>query len=77
MHNYVAPASVKKRVVNRMGKLLAHDRIEAGRTALIVVDMQNYYCVHGFPIEVPLAREIVPNVNLMARAVRAAGGGVV
>jgi ureidoacrylate peracid hydrolase len=63
MHNYVAPASVKKRVVNRMGKLLANDIIEAGRTALIVVDMQNYYCFHGFPLGVPLAREIVPNVN--------------
>lgn len=43
MHNYVLPASVKDRVVSRMGKLLAHDTIEAGRTALVVVDMQNYF----------------------------------
>ena len=77
MHNYVVPASVKDRVVSRMGKLLAHDTIEADHTALIVVDMQNYFCVRGFPHEVPTSREIVPNINRMARAVRAAGGAVV
>ena len=77
MHNYVVPASVKDRVVSRMGKLLAHDTIEADHTALIVVDMQNYFCAPGFPHEVPVAREIVPNINRMARAVREAGGGVV
>jgi ureidoacrylate peracid hydrolase len=77
MHNYVVPTSVKERVVSRMGKLLAHDTIEAGRTALVVVDMQNYFCAPGFPHEVPMAREIVPNINRIARAVREAGGAVV
>ena len=77
MHNYVLPESVKKRVVSRMGKLLAHDTIDANRTALVVVDMQNYYCAPGFPHEVPMAREIVPNINRLAEAVRAAGGIVV
>jgi ureidoacrylate peracid hydrolase len=76
MHNYVLPASVKDRVVSRMGKLLANDTIEAGRTALVVVDMQNYFCAPGFPHEVPMAREIVPNINRLAEAVRAAGGAV-
>src|SRR6266852_9786761 len=77
MHRYVVPASVKDRVVSRMGRLLAHDTIEASRTALVVVDMQNYFCAEGFPAEVPLSREIVPNINHMARKVRAAGGVVV
>jgi len=77
MHNYVVPASVKDRVVSRMGKLLAHDTIEADHTALIVVDMQNYFCAPGFPHEVPVAREIVPNINRIARALREAGGAVV
>lgn len=76
MHNYVMPASVKDRVVSRMGKLLAHDTIEAGRSALVVVDMQNYFCAPGFPHEVPMAREIVPNINRLAQALRAAGGTV-
>lgn len=76
MHHYVLPASVKDRVVSRMGNLLAHDTIEAGRTALVVVDMQNYFCAPGFPHEVPMAREILPNINRLAEAVRAAGGAV-
>jgi ureidoacrylate peracid hydrolase len=77
MHRYVVPASVKDRVVSRMSRLLAHDTIEAGRTALVVVDMQNYFCAQGFPAEVRLSREIVPNINRMAKTVRAAGGAVV
>ncbi|HLW70167.1 MAG TPA: cysteine hydrolase [Candidatus Binataceae bacterium] len=77
MHNYVLPASVKARVVSRMGKLLAHDTIDAAHTALVVIDMQNYYCAPGFPLEVPMARAIVPNINRMAAAMRAAGGVVV
>jgi len=77
MHRYAIPAWVKERVLRRQGKLFAHDTIEAGRTALVVVDMQNYFCAEGFPAEVPLARAIVPNINRLAKAMRAAGGTVV
>ena len=77
MHRYVMPESVKDRVLRRQGKLFSHDTIEAGRAALVVVDMQNYFCAEGFPAEVPLSRGIVPNINRMARAMRAAGGTVV
>ena len=77
MHRYVMPESVKDRVLRRQGKLWSHDTIEAGRAALVVVDMQNYFCAAGFPAEVPLSRGIVPNINRMARAMRAAGGTVV
>ena len=41
MHRYVVPESVKARVIRRQGKLFSHDTIDAGRTALVVVDMQN------------------------------------
>ena len=77
MHPYTLPASVKERVIRRQGKLTSHDTIDAGRTALVVVDMQNYFVAEGFPLEIPLAREIVPNINRLARALRAAGGSVV
>ena len=76
MHSYAIPASVKDRVIRRQGKLVSHDTIDAARTALVVVDMQNYFVAEGFPLEVPLARDIVPNVNRLARALRAAGGTV-
>src|SRR5258706_16428309 len=77
MHRYVMPESVKDRVLRRQGKLWSHDTIAAGRTALVVVDMQNYFCAEGFPAEVPLSRAIVPNINRLATAMRAAGGTVV
>jgi ureidoacrylate peracid hydrolase len=77
MHRYVMPESVKDRVLRRHGRLLSHDTIEAGRAALVVIDMQNYFCAEGFPAEVPLARAIVPTINRLARAMRAAGGTVV
>ena len=77
MHRYVLPEWVKERVLRRQGKLFANDTIAAGRSALVVVDMQNYFCGEGFPAEVPLSRAIVPNINRLARAMRAAGGTVV
>jgi ureidoacrylate peracid hydrolase len=77
MHNYVIPQAVKDRVIRRQGKLFGHDTIDAARTALVVVDMQNYFVAEGFAAEVPAARGIVPNINRMAGALRAAGGTVV
>jgi ureidoacrylate peracid hydrolase len=77
MHRYIMPDWVKERVLRRQGKLFANDEIEAARTALVVVDMQNYFCAEGFPAEVPLSRAIVPNINRLATAMRAAGGTVV
>jgi ureidoacrylate peracid hydrolase len=77
MHRYEIPASVKERVIRRQGKLFSHDTIDAASTALVVVDMQNYYVAEGFPLEVPVARDIVPNINRLAKALRVAGGTVV
>ena len=77
MHDYTIPAFIKDRVIRRQGRLLSHDIIEAARTALVVVDMQNYFVAEGFPLEVPVARQIVPNINRLAGALRSAGGTVV
>lgn len=77
MHPYVMPASVEQRILGRMGRANCDDRIAAERTALIVVDMQNYFCAEGFPQEVPMSRAIVPAINRMASALRQAGGTVV
>jgi ureidoacrylate peracid hydrolase len=77
MHRYTVSDSVKQRLLQRQGKLLSHDTIDAARTALVVVDMQNHFVAEGFPAEVPLSREIVPTINRLAKAVRNAGGEVV
>src|SRR4051812_39969386 len=76
MHRYAAPQSVKDRVLRRQGKPFAHEAIDASRTALVVVDMQNYFVAEGHPGEVPMARAIVPAINRVARELRAAGGAV-
>jgi ureidoacrylate peracid hydrolase len=77
MHKYTVPDSIRARVIKLQGKPFALDRIEAARTALVVVDMQNYYVAEGFPNESPMARTIVPHINRLAAALRAAGGKVV
>jgi ureidoacrylate peracid hydrolase len=48
--------------------------IDAARTAHIVVDLQNGFMAEGAAVELPVAREIVPNVNRICSAMRAAGG---
>jgi ureidoacrylate peracid hydrolase len=68
---------VVERVMQRRGKLNAFERLDAKRTALIVVDMQNYFLEPGAPVEVPEARAIVPAINRLAVATRSAGGLVV
>jgi ureidoacrylate peracid hydrolase len=77
MHKYTIPAFVRERALRRKGKLFSIDAIDAARAALVVVDMQNHFVAQGFPNEVAAARDIVPNINRMAAAIRAAGGAVV
>jgi len=77
MHRYVVSDAVKERLLRRQGKLISHDEIDAARSALVVVDMQNHFVAEGFPAEIPLSREIVPIINRLARAMRVAGGHVV
>lgn len=77
MHPYVVPEAIRARVIRLQGKPFALDRVLAERTALVVIDMQNYYVAEGYPNESPTARAIVPNINRMATALRADGGRVV
>jgi ureidoacrylate peracid hydrolase len=74
MHPTQLPASVVDRIVARRGRLHGFERIEAARTAVVVIDMQNVFCAPQAAVEVPLARDIVPNINRLARATRDAGG---
>ena len=51
--------------------------LDPRRTALLVIDLQEFFMAPGMPMEVPAARDVVPNVNRLAGAVRDAGGLVV
>ncbi|SRR5579862_2018518 len=79
MHQVKIPQSVIDRVTARRGKEHIYaDAIDPARTALIVVDMQNGFMLPGVAFsEIKTAPLIVPNINKLARAVRASGGTVV
>jgi len=78
MHKIAISQAVIDRVIARRGKEHVYDQLDPGRTALIVVDMQNAFMLPGVAhAPIKMAPEIVPNINRLARAVREAGGTVV
>jgi len=77
MHKIAIPQYIVDRVVKARGRLHAFDQFLGPSTALLVVDLQNTFMLPPYPTEVPLAREIVPNVNRLAAATRGASGLVV
>lgn len=76
MRSEIRPEIVE-RVVARRGKLHLFDRLDAKRTALLVIDMQNAFVAPGAPIEVPAARGIVAPINRLAAALRKRGVPVI
>lgn len=77
MHEFtLSQAEIARSIANR-GRAHPCESLVPARTVLVVIDMQNYFVAPGEMGEVPLAREIVPNINRLAEAVRTAGGSVV
>jgi ureidoacrylate peracid hydrolase len=77
MHKIAIAKATTDRLKTRLGKLHPFDAIDPGKTALVVIDMQNYFVKQGHQSEVPLAREIVPNINRLAAQLRRRRGHVV
>ena len=78
MHQVAIPPHVTERVIARRGKEHVYEDFDPARTALIVVDMQNGFMLPGVAFaEIKTAPTIVPNINKLAAATRAAGGTVV
>lgn len=77
MHTPSISPDVITRVTERRGGLRVFDTIDPARTAHVVVDLQNGFMAPGAICEIGTAREIVPNVNRISAALRAAGGQVV
>jgi ureidoacrylate peracid hydrolase len=63
--------------MRRRGRVQPFTAIQPRKTALLVVDMQTGFVAPGAVAEIPMAREIVPNINRLASALREAGGTVV
>jgi ureidoacrylate peracid hydrolase len=77
MHHTAINPDVVQRVTERRGGLRIFDSLVPAQTAHVVVDLQNGFMAPGAVAEIPTAREVVPNVNRISTAVRAAGGLVV
>ena len=72
LHPFEMPQYVLDRVMAKRGRRHVFDRFDPSETALLVIDMQNYYVA-----EVGTARAIVPNINRLATEMRQRGGAVV
>ncbi len=78
MHRIAIPQWIIDRVKQIRGSEHCFEAFDPARTALLVVDMQNAFMKPGVGHAVcEPAQEIVPNINRLARAVRAVGGTVV
>jgi ureidoacrylate peracid hydrolase len=77
MHKVSIRPHIVERVLARRGDVHWFTRLDAAKSALLVIDMQNTFCMPGAPGEVPLARAIVPNINRLAGRLRALGVPVV
>ncbi len=74
MHKIEMSPEVLDRIKKLRPAFHIFDKIQPKRTAHIIVDLQNGFMEPGAAVELPVAREIVPNVNEICKAVRAAGG---
>ncbi len=78
MHEFALSQSDKDLIVKRRGRLHAFETLDPSRTALLVVDMQNAFVMEDVAHAwVPEAASIVPNINILAAPLRAAGASVV
>lgn len=75
MHTISIPQEVIEACMKRRGKLQVFDSIDCKKTALVIIDMQKSWIVPGLsPLEIPKAKTIAPNINLLADSLRKAGG---
>jgi ureidoacrylate peracid hydrolase len=55
---------------SRLGRDYINESFVANKTALVVVDMQNYFMKPGFLAACPMAIDIVSTINIMANNLR-------
>jgi ureidoacrylate peracid hydrolase len=70
MHKVSVRQEIVERVLARRGRYHWFDRLEARRTALVIIDMQDTFCAPGAPAEVPPARNIVDDINHLTEELR-------
>ena len=77
MSGYAISDKLIAAAIAERGKAHPWDAIPVARTALIVIDMQNYFVAPSSQGEAQTARDIVPAINRLAAAMRERGGRVI
>jgi ureidoacrylate peracid hydrolase len=77
MPGYALPQDLVAAAVAERGKVHPWDTLPAARTALVVIDMQNYFVAPAAQGESEGAREVVPAINRLAAALRERGAKVI
>ena len=77
MQTFEITREITDAITKRRGHVHPHEQFDPAKTALLVVDMQNYFVSEDEPTGCGPAQEITPNINRLASALRAAGGSVV
>jgi ureidoacrylate peracid hydrolase len=71
------PQWIVDRVMARQGRLHPYSRLDAQRTAFVVIDLQNYFMMPGYQGECAASRATLPAVNRLTAGLRDAGGTVI
>ncbi|MCQ9616119.1 cysteine hydrolase [Paenalcaligenes niemegkensis] len=74
MHNIQILSFIREQAIQQRQGHPGPRPFKAAKTAHLIIDMQNGFLEPGAAVEVPMAREIVGNVNRISLAVRQAGG---
>ena len=77
MHNVKLPEDIARLNESGTSRARYFSAFDASKTALLVIDMQNHWVDPRGASYTPTAEGIVPNINRLAAAFRAAGGPVV
>ncbi len=70
MHDVEVRPEIVDRVLARRGRFHLFEELDPRKTALVVIDMQRTFVAPGSPAEVPAARDIVDNINRLAKELR-------
>ena len=73
----IDPEFLERARSKRNGQVNAYTTLVPVKTALVVIDMQDYFVKEGMPSFTPSAQDIVPNINRLAQTIRDTGGFVV
>jgi nicotinamidase-related amidase len=76
MHQSYIPAEFRDRFVTALRGGPQKIVVNPARTAHVVIDLQVGFMGKGALVEMPIARDIVGNVNRVSQALRSAGGTV-